>query len=234
MWNADDAARAAVRRQGEGLSVAQVADQAAEAARQERETRQQLDSPALDRGPYDGHPEDLAEQWVARHAAWRRITALMDSQGSPACSPERDVQGSTEHRSATHSLRAPPPDVPHGRRSSKTRDELKAQEWLPPDASRQEHAIAARTGLGPENVLTQLADRVHMNDNSTLTDDASPHTDRPPHIRQLATTRQPAQRSPDPPRRLPAPAQVVHCHRRLVTSRFEPLTSERQGMRGLG
>ncbi|MFC8201626.1 hypothetical protein ACFUTV_40545 [Streptomyces sp. NPDC057298] len=45
MWSAEDVARASVRRQGEGLSVAQVADKVAEAQRRERETRQQLHSP---------------------------------------------------------------------------------------------------------------------------------------------------------------------------------------------
>jgi hypothetical protein len=81
MWSTDDVARATVRRQGEGLSMAQVADKVAEAERREQETRQQLHSPAVDRGPYDSAPEDLAEQWVARHAEWRRVAALMDAQG---------------------------------------------------------------------------------------------------------------------------------------------------------
>ncbi|GHB86521.1 hypothetical protein GCM10010306_096840 [Streptomyces umbrinus] len=55
-------ARATVLQQGEGLSVAQVAEKVAEAERRERETRQQLDSPAANRGPYDGDPQDLAER----------------------------------------------------------------------------------------------------------------------------------------------------------------------------
>jgi hypothetical protein len=95
MWSTDDVARATVRRQGEGLSVAQVADKVAEADRRERETRQQLNSPAVNRGPYDSDPEDLAEQWVARHAEWRRVAAVMNGQGWPVYSPEQDVQGST-------------------------------------------------------------------------------------------------------------------------------------------
>ncbi|MCX4561768.1 hypothetical protein OHA02_37030 [Streptomyces phaeochromogenes] len=94
MWSAEDVVRASVRRQGEGLSVAQVADKVAEAERRERETRQQLNFPG-DRGPYGGDPEDLAEQWGARHAEWRRVTAVMDDQGWPVYSPEQDVQRST-------------------------------------------------------------------------------------------------------------------------------------------
>ncbi|MEV0938153.1 helicase associated domain-containing protein [Streptomyces phaeochromogenes] len=56
-------------------SVAQVSDKVAEAERRERETRQQLDSPAVDRGPYDSDPHELAEQWggvTCRMAAHRR------------------------------------------------------------------------------------------------------------------------------------------------------------------
>lgn len=41
MWSAKDVARASVRRQGAGLS----ADKVAEAARRERETQEQVDSP---------------------------------------------------------------------------------------------------------------------------------------------------------------------------------------------
>ncbi|MFD3307167.1 hypothetical protein [Streptomyces sp. NPDC058694] len=77
--------------------MTQIADKATEAAQRQRqrETRQQLDSPALDRGPYDGDPQDLAGQWRARHTEWRPLTALTDGQSRPVCSPERDVQGST-------------------------------------------------------------------------------------------------------------------------------------------
>lgn len=121
MWSADDVARAAVRRQGEGLSVAQVADKVAEAERRERETRQQLDSPAVDRGPYDGDPADLAEQWVARHAEWRRITALMDGQGWPVYTPERTSRAVHGRGNATHSGRAPSPVVLRGRWNGRTR-----------------------------------------------------------------------------------------------------------------
>ncbi|MGI3198685.1 hypothetical protein ACRJ4W_08845 [Streptomyces sp. GLT-R25] len=49
--------------------------------RREQETRQRLASPAVDRGPYEGDPEELAEQWMARHAEERRITALGGRSG---------------------------------------------------------------------------------------------------------------------------------------------------------
>lgn len=153
MWSAEDVARASVRRQGEGLSVAQVADKVAEAERRERETQQQLNFPG-DRGPYDSDPEDLAEQWVARHAEWRRVAALMDAQDWPVYSPEQDVQGSTwarerdAQREGALTRRAA-----LQRERQDARDELKAQVWLPADASRRLRAIAARTSLDPEQVL---------------------------------------------------------------------------------
>ena len=173
MWSAEDVARASVRRQGEGLSVAQVADKVAEAQRRERETRQQLHSPAVDRGPYDVDPADLAEQWVARHTEWRRVAALMDDQGWPAYSTEQDVQGSTWARE-----RDAQREGALARRAAwqmeqqDARDELKTQVWLPAEASRRLRAIAARTGLEPEQVLAQLADRVRMDDDGALTVDA--------------------------------------------------------------
>ncbi|MBV1940889.1 hypothetical protein KUF83_30620 [Streptomyces sp. BV286] len=172
MWSAVDVARATVRRQCEGLSAAQVADKVTEAERRERETRQQLGSPAVDRGPYDGDPEDLAEQWVARHAEWRRIAALMDDHGWPAYSPEQDVQGSAwarerdAQREGALARRAA-----WQRERQDARDELKAQVWLSADVSRRLRAIAARTGLEPEQVLAQLADRVRMNVDGALTVD---------------------------------------------------------------
>jgi cytidylate kinase len=49
------------------------------------------------------------------------------------------------------------------------RDGLKAHLWLPADVSRRLRAVAARTGLQLEHVLSQLADQVRLNDNSTLT-----------------------------------------------------------------
>ncbi|WAU82619.1 hypothetical protein O1Q96_24525 [Streptomyces sp. Qhu-G9] len=158
---------------GEGLSAAQVAVKVAEAERRERETRQHLDSPASERGPYDGDPEDLAEQWVARHAEWRRVAALMDGQGWLIYSPERDVQGSAwarerdAQREGALARRAA-----WQRERQDARDELKAKVWLSGEVSRRLRVIAARTGLEPEQVLAQLVDRVRVDDDGALTVDA--------------------------------------------------------------
>ncbi|MFE9687039.1 hypothetical protein [Streptomyces sp. NPDC006285] len=46
--------------------------------------------------------------------------------------------------------------------------------WLSADPSRQLRAIAARTGLQPEQILAQLADQVRMHDTGALTVDAFP------------------------------------------------------------
>ncbi|WAU78562.1 hypothetical protein O1Q96_01695 (plasmid) [Streptomyces sp. Qhu-G9] len=173
MWSADDVARAAVRRQGQGLSVAQVADKVAEAQRRERETRQQLHSPAVGCDPYDGDPEDLAEQWVARHAEWRRVAALTDAQGWPVYSPEGDVQGSTWARGRDAQREgALPRRAAWQMERQDERDEWKAQVWLSAEVSRRLRVIAARTGLEPEQVLAQLADQVRMDDDGALAVDA--------------------------------------------------------------
>ncbi|GAB7111106.1 hypothetical protein JCM4814A_94250 [Streptomyces phaeofaciens JCM 4814] len=61
MWSAEDLAWDTVRRQGRhGLTAGQVADEAGEAARRERETRRQPAAAPAGREPYDGDPEHLA------------------------------------------------------------------------------------------------------------------------------------------------------------------------------
>jgi general stress protein YciG len=95
MWSADYRARDAARRQGHGLSTAQVAEKVAEAARRERETHQQLDAPWGDRGPYAADPEHLAELWAAKHTEWRRIAALLETSGQHKYDPAQDVQRTT-------------------------------------------------------------------------------------------------------------------------------------------
>lgn len=87
--------------------------------------------------------------------------------------PGRDVQGSTwarerdAQREGALARRAA-----WQRERQDARDELKAQVWLHADVSRRLRAIAARTGLEPEQVLAQLADRVRMDDDGALAVDA--------------------------------------------------------------
>ncbi|MFD5429977.1 hypothetical protein [Streptomyces sp. NPDC127084] len=172
MWGAEDVARASVRRQGAGLSAAQVADKVAEAARRERETSAQLDSPVADPGPYATDPEDLAEQWAARHTEWRRVAALIDTCGWPAYDPGQDVQGSQWARERDE-LRtgARTRHAAWQQERQDARDELRTEVWLAADPSRRLRAVAARTGLRPEHLLAQLADHARLNDDGTLTID---------------------------------------------------------------
>ncbi|MDQ1041590.1 hypothetical protein QFZ75_008092 [Streptomyces sp. V3I8] len=143
----------------------------AEAERREHETGQQLeDVPASGRGPYEEDPQDLAEQWVARHAEWRRVAALMGEQGWPLYRPEQDVQGSTWAREREDRRQeALARQAAWQKERQDARDELTARVWLSADVSRRLRAIAARTGLQPEQVLAQLADRVRMDDTGALT-----------------------------------------------------------------
>lgn len=50
-----------------------------------------------------------------------------------------------------------------------TRDELRTEVCLPADPACRLRAFVARTGLAPERLLAQLADRVELNDDGTLT-----------------------------------------------------------------
>ncbi|MGI3198684.1 hypothetical protein ACRJ4W_08840 [Streptomyces sp. GLT-R25] len=47
--------------------------------------------------------------------------------------------------------------------------------WLSAEMSRRLRVIAARTGLEPEQVLAQLADRVRMDDGALEVDAFTPH-----------------------------------------------------------
>ncbi|MFJ5954057.1 hypothetical protein [Streptomyces noursei] len=170
MWSAEDRAREAARRQGRGLTGAQVAQKVAEAAVREQETQRQLGEPQSDRGPFTADPEELAELWVAKHVEWRRIAALLETTGAPVYIPEGDVEGAVwarereERRQTTLDRHAA-----WVRERQEAQEELRAQVWLPAAASRRLRAIADQAGLRPEQVLAQLADRVRMNADGTVT-----------------------------------------------------------------
>ncbi|MGX9890543.1 hypothetical protein [Streptomyces sp. NPDC002276] len=162
-------ARDSVRRQGEGLNAAQVADKVAEAARRERETSTQSDSPVVDPGPYVADPGELAELWAARHAEWRRVAALVGVRGWSVYDPEQDVQGSQwarergERRAGALARHAA-----WRQERQDARDELRTEVWLAAEPGRRLRVIAARTGLRPEQLLAQLADHARLNDDGTL------------------------------------------------------------------
>ncbi|MGA5454796.1 hypothetical protein ACPCVO_50450 [Streptomyces umbrinus] len=81
---------------------------------------------------------ELVELWAARHGEWRRITALMDGQDWPICSPEQGIQGSTwarERDARREGALARHAVWEKGRQDA--RDELKTQVWLSADVSRR-------------------------------------------------------------------------------------------------
>lgn len=170
MWSAEDLARDAARRQGCGLSVAQVAEKVAEAVRRVRETRQQLDAPAdVDGGLYAPDPEHLAELWAAKRAEWHRIAALLETSGQQAYEPEQDAQGVVwaQEREARRQG-ALDRHAAWMKERQDAKDELRAQVWLSAGASRRVRAIAARAGLEPEQVLAQLTEHVQMNEDGAV------------------------------------------------------------------
>ncbi|MEU6911479.1 hypothetical protein ACWDZW_40140 [Streptomyces coeruleorubidus] len=168
MWSAEDLARESARRQGRGLGAAQVAQKVAEAARRERETRQQLNVPAS-RDPYAGDPEELAELWAAKHTEWRRIAALLQTTGQEAYDPAQDAQGTAwanEREARRQGARDRHAAWMKDRQDA--RDELRAQVLLPADTSRRLRAIATRAGLSAEQVLAQIAHHAQMHDDGTV------------------------------------------------------------------
>ncbi|MEU2213285.1 hypothetical protein AB0B95_39960 [Streptomyces hygroscopicus] len=148
--------------------MAAVAEKVAEAAARERETAEQLR-----RGgsfsEIQMDPERLAAIWGATHAEWRRVRALMAQAGWDAYEPVRDTEGSTwarereERRDGALAARA----AFEARRREEA-DELRAELWLSAAPSRLIRAVADRAGLMPAQVLAQLAERVVVGDDGTV------------------------------------------------------------------
>ncbi|MEI7029620.1 hypothetical protein [Streptomyces pratensis] len=168
MWSAEDVARDSVRRQGDGLTAAEVAERVAEAAVRERETAEQV----LLGGAFsecESEPERLAGVWAAKHVEWRRVRDLMTCGGWSAYEPERDAPGSEwaqerdERRQAVLSEHAA-----HLARQRDQRDELRTELWLSAGPGRLIRAAADRAGLSPDEILAQLAERVVVSEDGTV------------------------------------------------------------------
>ncbi|MET9190301.1 hypothetical protein [Streptomyces tendae] len=168
MWSAQDVARDQVRRQASGLDVAAVAEKVSEATARERETAEQLR-----RGgsfsEFQADPERLAAIWAAKHMEWRRVRDLMTQSGWGAYEPERDTEGSTwaqdreDRRGGALAARA----AFEARRREEAH-ELQAELWLSASPGRLIRAVADRAGLVPAQVLTQLAERVVVSEDGTV------------------------------------------------------------------
>ncbi|MHC3456112.1 hypothetical protein [Streptomyces prasinus] len=168
MWSAQDVARDQVRRQASGLDVAAVAERMAEAAVRERETAEQL------RGngsfyAFEMDRERLAVIWLAQHAEWRRVRDLMAAVGWSVYEPERDAQGSVWAREREERFAgALAVQAAFGARRGEEADELRAEVWLSAASSRLIQAVAGRTGLRPSQVLAQLAERIVVGEDGTV------------------------------------------------------------------
>ncbi|MER7990355.1 hypothetical protein ABTY53_32945 [Streptomyces noursei] len=158
IWSSEDVARDVVRRQGAGMSAVRVA----QAAVRERETAEELRSPRLvERDVLASDPEELAEAWVARHAEWRRVQALMEASGWSVYEPERDSTGSVwAAERAVRRERALAAHAAHVERRHAAADEVQAKVWGAAGPGRLLRQAAARAGLTPSEVLAQLAGRV--------------------------------------------------------------------------
>ncbi|PZH20266.1 hypothetical protein C1I97_01375 [Streptomyces sp. NTH33] len=168
MWSAQDVARDQVRRQANGLDVAAVAEKVAEAAVRERETADQL------RGngsfyEFEMDRERLAVIWLAQHAEWRRVRDLMAAAGWGVYEPERDAQGSVWAREREERLAgALAGQAALGERQGEEADELRAEVWLSAAPGRLVRAVAYRAGLRPSQVLAELAERIVVSEDGTV------------------------------------------------------------------
>ncbi|MER7794693.1 hypothetical protein [Streptomyces sp. NPDC097640] len=163
-------ARDAVRRQGKGMSAAQVDEAVAEAAVRKREAREQLWS-FSGQGPYPyaPDPQGLAELWEAKHAEWRRVEGLMGSSGWATYDPKQDTQGSAwAQERAERRSRALEAHAAFLKQRREAAEELRAEVWLSAGPSRQLRAVASRVGLAPERVLALLAERVIVGEDGAV------------------------------------------------------------------
>ncbi|MFJ9570755.1 hypothetical protein [Streptomyces bacillaris] len=167
IWSSEDLARDVVRRNSTGgLTLAQVTEAVSEAAGREQETLGELRSPSSQQEPFGWDPEELAERWAARHAEWRRVQALMQASGWDTYKPEQDVEGTLwaqerEERRAGFLAR-------HAAHREQAADGLRADIWLSARAGRLIRALAARTGLTPDQVVAQITENAVLSDDGAV------------------------------------------------------------------
>ncbi|MFD9404971.1 hypothetical protein ACFWA4_39915 [Streptomyces sp. NPDC060011] len=169
MWSSQDKARDTVRRQGRGLSMSQVAEKVVEAVVRVREARQQAAAPG-GWGEVGGDPAELARVWEARLVEWRRVAALLESDGHATYEPGQDPQG-TLWAGEREQRRREALTRQEGRLAQQRdeQDELRTELWLAADVSRRLRSVAARAGVTPEQVLAQLAAHARATEDGTMT-----------------------------------------------------------------
>lgn len=166
MWSAEDVARDSVRRQGKALDLRAVEARLAEAVTRAEEARA-VRPAASGLGAPD--PERLAAVWAAKRVEWQRVRDLMVASDWEVYEPERDVEGSRcalereELRRAAVQARA---EFEARRRESVV--EVRAELWLGAGPSRRVRAAAQRVGLRPAEILAQLAERVVVEEDGTV------------------------------------------------------------------
>ncbi|MEW1660630.1 hypothetical protein [Streptomyces sp. NPDC093707] len=171
IWSSEDVARDVVRRQGAGMPAAQVAEAVAQAAVRERESAEELRSPGpvVHGGLVASDPEELAERWAARHAEWRRVQALVEGSGWAVYEPERDSVGSAW--AAERTARREQALAAHAARLERRREaaqEVRGEVWVAAGPGRLLRQAAARAELTPQEVLAQLAGRVVVGEDGTV------------------------------------------------------------------
>ncbi|MFD5942662.1 hypothetical protein [Streptomyces griseus] len=169
IWTSEDVARDQVRRQAAGLSVRQV-DQAGETAVvRERETREELRSPATAIGEFAPDPEELAARWTALLTEWRRVAAHLAASGAGAYDTDQDEQGTAWAREREERRAQALRDrAAWAEQQREKQDELCAEVWLDAAAGRRVRATAARAGLTPQEILAQLAGRMTVDDDGVV------------------------------------------------------------------
>ncbi|MFP8908377.1 hypothetical protein [Streptomyces atacamensis] len=168
MWSAQDVARDQVRRQADGLDAAAVAEKVTEAAVREREAAEQL------RGngsfyKFEMDRERLAVIWLAKHAEWQRVRDLMTALDWSVYEPEQDAQGSVWAREREERLAgALATQAASGEQGREGTSELRAEVWLSAASSQLLQTVAYRAGLPPSQVLAQLAERIVVSEDGTV------------------------------------------------------------------
>ncbi|MGW1469027.1 hypothetical protein ACWCPT_32365 [Streptomyces sp. NPDC002308] len=169
MWSAADVARDRVRRQAAGLDLTELARRVSEAAGRADETAQHAERGGPPLSAFGGDLERLADVWAAQHAEWRRVSDVVAASGQDTYVPESDVRGTAWERERVE--RRERRLAEHGAFVAQRRervDEVRAEVWLPPAPSRLIRQVAEQAGLTPGQVVEQLAERVVVSNDGTV------------------------------------------------------------------
>ncbi|MFF2140168.1 hypothetical protein [Streptomyces sp. NPDC058193] len=110
--------------------------------------------------------ERLVAVWAVQYWEWRRVSLLMGGSGWDVYRPEPDVQGCEWARERGE--RGQRVLSGHAAELARRQDGLRAELWLSAGSGRLVRKSATRAGMEPVEVLAQLAERIVVGEDGTV------------------------------------------------------------------